>query len=114
MSEKCFNVSGKVSITAGKIISIEKGNVEKPVTMPVCAFSMEVEGSQLPVKVILKGETAVRIWNRELKDGATLSSPTNQTVVNVDAEVREVRQKEFVIHNPTNIEFFKANIYKVS
>jgi hypothetical protein len=116
MSEKkTFNVSGTVSIQLGKIVSVEKGNVEKPIDIAskVCAFSMEVEGSAFPVKVILKGATAEKIYADELRNGKSSSSAGNETRVNITAEIREIREKEFVIHNPVTIEFYKVTAYKM-
>ena len=116
MSEKIFGLQGFVKIVAGKIVSVEKGNIEKievPVESRVCAFTMRVDGVSLPVKVILKGKSAIAIYQNELKYGRTIWTEDSGTIVNIDAEIREVREKEFVVHNPTCIDFFVVKSYKV-
>jgi len=113
MSERKFNINGSISIKEAAIISVEKGSVEKAVAIPVCAFSMRVEGSAVPVKVILKGDTAKDIWVNELAKCKSLSTDKNVVLVNIEAELREIRAKEFVIHNPISLDFYKLNSYKV-
>ena len=114
MSERSFNVSGIVKIEDAEVISVEKGNVEKgevPIESRVCAFSMKVEGSNLPVKVILKGNMAHDIWRDELSLGKSANYPNSKTLVSMQAEVREVRLKEFVVHRPKEIHFYKVRTY---
>lgn len=115
MSERNFNVRGNVEIEEAEIISVEKGNVEKseiPLENRVCAFSMKVDGSNLPVKVLLKGEVAFDIWMNELRDGKSQNHTDSKTFVSMEAEVREVRAKEFVVHKPRSIQFYKVRNYK--
>lgn len=96
----------------GKISSVEKGNIEKTVTSPVCAFSVN-NGNGKKIKLILKDKLAIAIWNNFLKDKRTMDSVNSansininkEVFVNFEAELKDYKYGEIITHNPKNLSF---------
>ncbi len=118
-------VSGIITVEDAKIISVEKGNVEKDAERHVCAFSVESIDSELPIKVLLKGAIAKLIYETQLKDKATAPIDesltdgneafivTGFTTVSFTGEIREIRSKEIVVENPDFSCFERSVTYEV-
>jgi len=111
---------GKIVVQNSKVISVEKGNVLRkdiPVDKKVCAFSVNVEGSCVPVKALLKGRLAEIVYEA-ISGGTTMDQVqdvngfkiTLNTLISFSGDIREVRLKEFVLHNIENIKFVQTTI----
>jgi hypothetical protein len=104
------------NITTKKILSVEKGNVDKPgVTgQRVVAFTLDGD-NDVKIKILLKDKIAVTVYNMFLKDTKTKHATIDHDGVIVDkevyvsfteADIREVRaNKEIVCQNPKNLQF---------
>ena len=102
-----------INIRDAVITSVEKGNADKNVERPVCAFSfLDDDGNK--VKVLLKGSIAKLAWEHylqgcnteaaviQLKDGTTLEK---LVTVDFDAYIREERANEVVLDQISSIVF---------
>lgn len=118
-----YNVLGNISVNNGRVISVEKGNVLRSdieCSKKVCAFSVEVEGAQLPIKALFKGKVAEIVYSA-IGGGETIDSvnETNgviislNTRVNFSGDIREVRAKEFVVHNIKSLTFTQVSTIEV-
>lgn len=85
------------------IISYEKGNADKIVANPTCAFTFGTQEPKHSVKVIVQGDKAARIHNY-ITSRRKIGFLENETVSMI-AEFKEVRNGLLVLNNPSNISF---------
>lgn len=107
-------VKQTVKIEDAIIYSVEPGSVVRDPNNAVLAFSLDefIDGKR--IKVILKGNLALCMWNNFLKDCGTQCSSKytngcriNKLVhVNFEGTIKEIRSKEIVLHNIKNLYIF--------
>lgn len=102
-----------ISVKDAMIIGVEKGNADKNVENPVCAFSFHDDDGNR-VKALLKGSVAKLAWDLYLKDRQTEDSEVEfedgailrkEVGVSFDGYIREERQNEVVLDKIENIVF---------
>jgi hypothetical protein len=99
-------MSAIMKIENAKVLSIEKGNVEKDVEVPVMAFSVD-GGEGGHIKCLVKGDMAKVVW-ATLGSGETIDRTLDfkgiksviSSCVSIEAEFREIRPRELVLQNP--------------
>lgn len=110
-----MRLEGSIKIENAKIVSVEKGNVEKDVPNPVCAFTVDTGGA-LKVKALLKHDLAKTVYHHILQGGTTISEVLPSTksadlvirkevLVTFTGDLREMRATELVLDNLTELSF---------
>ncbi|MDY0197616.1 MAG: hypothetical protein RBR68_07360 [Tenuifilaceae bacterium] len=109
-----INQVSYIEICNAKIISVEKGNIKNPnVIQHVVAFTIGDKIDNKNIKVLLIGDIAKAVyWNFLDNFGTIFTEKTSFNVkltknvnVSLRGDIKEVRDKEIVIHNARDIVF---------
>jgi len=107
----------QITVENGVILTVEKGNADKPVERPVCAFTVADN-----IKVLLKGQIAAAVYDTFLKDKGTVYANENwsdevhitkNVYVSFTGVVREERRDCTVVEEITDLKFsYDFEIYE--
>lgn len=111
-----MELNGKIKVSQARILTVEKGNADKDVEKPVCAFTVDTGETELKVKALLKNDLAKTVFHHILAGGTTASSVIQSEVsqslqlrkevlVTFTGEFRELRPKEMVLDNLSELKF---------